>query len=266
MVQPSKVKSTGKDATKDAKEKLSVSAMLASMDQKPEKPKKGSSSSAKAKGAPNRPSYTDGIDLPPSDEDVLEVDQQEQKTELKKRAQKDLLAAHAVEQAEKVALKDERDFLNTVCNEIIHLHDLKFHTYSGNFNDFETGSGTPHLQGGEQKLREASKNKAKGKVDEDETPAEAPKKWRDYSVEFHFPEPTELTPPFLQLVEVLMFVLIWGLVLPLLDLTERGKSTLPNLLAGGLVPSEGEVQRSQKLRIGRYSQHFVDVFIRPRRA
>ncbi|KAH0981681.1 hypothetical protein GBA52_008858 [Prunus armeniaca] len=222
----SKVKSTGKDATKDAKEKLSVSAMLASMDQKPEKPKKGSSSSAKAKGAPNRPSYTDGIDLPPSDEDVLEVDQQEQKTELKKRAQKDLLAAHAVEQAEKVALKDERDFLNTVCNEIIHLHDLKFHTYSGNFNDFETGSGTPHLQGGEQKMKgakrsgnrvqqekvqdraksiaakEASKNKAKGKVDEDETPAEAPKKWRDYSVEFHFPEPTELTPPFLQLVEV----------------------------------------------------------------
>ena len=35
-----------------------------------------------------------------------------------------------------------------------------------------------------------------------------------------------------------------------------GKSTLLNLLAGDLVPTEGEVRRSQKLRIGRYSQHF----------
>ncbi|KAI5342052.1 PREDICTED: ABC transporter [Prunus dulcis] len=175
-------------------------------------------------------------------------------TELKKRAQKDLLAAHAVEQAEKVALKDERDFLNTVCNEIIHLHDLKLHTYRGKFDDFETGSGTPHLQGGEQKekvkdraksiaAKEASKNKAKGKVDEDETPAEAPKKWRDYSVEFHFPEPTELTPPFLQLVEVSF------------SYPQREDFKL----SGDLVPSEGEVQRSQKLRIGRYSQHFVDL-------
>ncbi|KAB5543895.1 hypothetical protein DKX38_012007 [Salix brachista] len=50
----------------------------------------------------------------------------------------------------------------------------------------------------------------------------APKKWRDYSVEFHFPEPTELTPPLLQPIDV--------------------------------VP--GEVRRSQKLRIGR---HFVDL-------
>ncbi|XP_002883386.2 ABC transporter F family member 4 [Arabidopsis lyrata subsp. lyrata] len=37
-----------------------------------------------------------------------------------------------------------------------------------------------------------------------------------------------------------------------------GKSTLLNLIAGDLVPTEGEVRRSQKLRIGRYSQHFVD--------
>lgn len=38
-----------------------------------------------------------------------------------------------------------------------------------------------------------------------------------------------------------------------------GKSTLLNRLAGDLLPSEGEVRRSQKLRFGRYSQHFVDL-------
>ncbi|CAH2038854.1 unnamed protein product [Thlaspi arvense] len=36
------------------------------------------------------------------------------------------------------------------------------------------------------------------------------------------------------------------------------KSTLLNLVAGDLVPTEGEVRRGEKLRIGRYSQHFVD--------
>ena len=38
-----------------------------------------------------------------------------------------------------------------------------------------------------------------------------------------------------------------------------GKSTLLNLLAGDLEPSEGEFRKSHKLRIGRYSQHFVDI-------
>jgi ATP-binding cassette subfamily F protein 1 len=38
-----------------------------------------------------------------------------------------------------------------------------------------------------------------------------------------------------------------------------GKSTLMNLLAGDLEPTKGDSRRSHKLRIGRYSQHFVDV-------
>jgi ATP-binding cassette subfamily F protein 1 len=38
-----------------------------------------------------------------------------------------------------------------------------------------------------------------------------------------------------------------------------GKSTLLNLLSGDLTPTEGINRRSQKLRIGRYSQHFVDI-------
>lgn len=37
-----------------------------------------------------------------------------------------------------------------------------------------------------------------------------------------------------------------------------GKSTLMNLLAGDLTPTEGEQRRSHKLRVGRYAQHFVD--------
>ncbi|KAG9160251.1 hypothetical protein Leryth_022560 [Lithospermum erythrorhizon] len=202
-----------------------------------------------------------------------------------------------------VVVSHDRDFLNTVCNEIIHLHDMKLHFYRGNFDDFESGyeqrrkemnkkfeiyekqvkaakrSGSRAQQ---EKVKdrakfsvakEASKNKAKGKVDEDEPLADAPQKWRDYTVEFHFPEPTELTPPLLQLIEVSFSYpnredfrlsnvdvgIDMGTRVAIVGPNGAGKSTLLNLLAGDLTPTEGEVRRSQKLRIGRYSQHFVDL-------
>ncbi|RWR84696.1 ABC transporter F family member 4 [Cinnamomum micranthum f. kanehirae] len=202
-----------------------------------------------------------------------------------------------------VVVSHDRDFLNTVCNEIIHLHDEKLHFYRGNFNDFEsgyeqkrkemnkkfeiydkqvkaakrTGSRVQHQKVKDQAkaaaTKEASKNRAKGKVDDDEPLPEAPKRWRDYSVEFHFPEPTELTPPLLQLIEVSFCYpsrpdfrlsnvdvgIDMGTRVAIVGPNGAGKSTLLNLLAGDLVPTEGEVRRSQKLRIGRYSQHFVDL-------
>lgn len=202
-----------------------------------------------------------------------------------------------------IVVSHDRDFLNSVCNEIIHLHDMKLQLYRGNFDDFESGyeqrrkemnkkyevyekqmkaakrSGNQTQQ---QKVKErakfaaakeASKKKAKGKVDEDEPLKEAPSKWRDYTVEFHFPEPTELTPPLLQLIEVTFSYpsrpdfklsnvdvgIDMGTRVAIVGPNGAGKSTLLNLLAGDLVPTEGEVRRSQKLRIGRYSQHFVDL-------
>lgn len=201
-----------------------------------------------------------------------------------------------------VVVSHDRDFLNTVCNEIIHLHDLKLQLYRGNFDDFESGYEQRRKEmnkkfetydkqvkaakrTGNQKqqekvkdrakfsVKEASKKKGKGKVDEDEVLPEAPQKWRDYTVEFHFPEPTELTPPLLQLIEVSFSYpnredfrlsnvdvgIDMGTRVAIVGPNGAGKSTLLNLLAGDLVPSEGEVRRSQKLRIGRYSQHFVDL-------
>ncbi|KAL6964502.1 ABC transporter F member 4 [Sarracenia purpurea var. burkii] len=201
-----------------------------------------------------------------------------------------------------------RDFLNTVCNEIIHLHDLKLQIYRGNFDDFESGyeqcrkemnkkfgvyekqvkaakrSGNRVQQ---EKVKDrakfaaakASKNKGKGKVDDDEALPEAPQRWRDYTVEYHFPEPTELTPQLLQLIEVSGLIEVsfgypnredfrlsnvgvgidMGTRVAIVGPNGAGKSTLLNLLAGDLVPTVGEVRRSQKLRIGRYSQHFVDL-------
>lgn len=202
-----------------------------------------------------------------------------------------------------VVVSHDRDFLNTVCTEIIHLHDLKLHFYRGNFDDFETGYEQRRKEVNKKfekydkqrkiakksgsrvqrekvedrakfaAAKEASKSKGKGKAEEDDTQIEAPKKWRDYSVEFHFPEPTELAPPLLQLIEVSFSYpnredfrlsnvdvgIDMGTRVAIVGPNGAGKSTLLNLLAGDLVPTEGEVRRSQKLRIGRYSQHFVDL-------
>ncbi|ERN13592.1 hypothetical protein AMTRI_Chr06g177730 [Amborella trichopoda] len=203
-----------------------------------------------------------------------------------------------------VVVSHDRDFLNTVCTEIIHLHDEKLHFYRGNFDDFETGYEQKRKESNKKfeiyekqvkaakrtgskaqqdkvknrakfvATKEATKAKGKGKADDDDgPPPEAPKKWRDYSVEFHFPEPTELTPPLLQLIEICFSYpnredfrlsnvdvgIDMGTRVAIVGPNGAGKSTLLNLIAGDLQPAEGEVRRSQKLRIGRYSQHFVDL-------
>ncbi|ESQ45978.1 hypothetical protein EUTSA_v10000736mg [Eutrema salsugineum] len=202
-----------------------------------------------------------------------------------------------------VVVSHNVDFLNTVCTDIIHLHDQNLHSYRGNFDAFETGYGQRRKemnkkfeiyekrikaakrsgnQAQQEKVKdlakfsaakEASKRKAKGKAMDEEGPApEAPRKWRDYSVVLDFPEPTELPPPLLQLIEVSFCYpnrpdfrlsnvdvgIDMGTRVAIVGPNGAGKSTLLNLVAGDLVPTEGEVRRSQKLRIGRYSQHFVD--------
>ncbi|PON33582.1 Phosphonate C-P lyase system [Parasponia andersonii] len=107
-----------------------------------------------------------------------------------------------------VVVSHDWDFLNTVCSEIIHLHNLKLHVYRGNFDDFESGyeqcrkeinkkfeiydkqmkaakrSGNQAQQDKVKDrakfvaAKEASKSKGKGtgNVDEEDTRAEAPLK------------------------------------------------------------------------------------------
>ncbi|KAJ8444311.1 hypothetical protein Cgig2_019869 [Carnegiea gigantea] len=202
-----------------------------------------------------------------------------------------------------IVVSHDRDFLNAVCNWIIHLHDMKLHLNPGNFDAYEVRyrqqrremnkhyevfvkqmkaanrSGNQVQQQAVKEraklaaAKEASKKRAKGKVDEDETLQEAPTKWRDYTVEFRFPHPTELTPPLLQLIEVSFSYpnrpdfklsnvdvgIDMGTRVAIVGPNGAGKSTLLNLWVGDWVPTEGEIRRSQKLRIGRYSQHFVDL-------
>lgn len=203
-----------------------------------------------------------------------------------------------------IVVSHDRDFLNSVSTDIIHLHDQKLHFYKGNFAAFEEMYEQKRRENNkkfeiyEKQLKAAKRSgskaqqdkvkdrakmtagkdaKAKGKTkaaaDTDDSPVDTPHKWSDYEVKFHFPEPTELTPPLLQLMDVgfsyparadfslknIDVGVDMGTRVAIVGPNGAGKSTLLNLLAGDLQPSEGQSRQSQKLRVGRYSQHFVDL-------
>ncbi|GAX85748.1 hypothetical protein CEUSTIGMA_g13163.t1 [Chlamydomonas eustigma] len=199
-----------------------------------------------------------------------------------------------------VVVSHDRELLNTVTTDIIHLHDLKLHMYKGNFAQFEEmydqkrrevnkafekfekqikaakASGKNSKQNAEKVRDAAARQQArrnKDKADDDSTAnANQPQRWSDYTVEFHFPEPTELPPPLIQLIDVdfkypnrddfglqgVNMGVDMGSRVAIVGPNGAGKTTLMNLLSGALDVSAGEQRRSFKLRVGKYAQHFVD--------
>ncbi|KAF8072920.1 ABCF4 [Scenedesmus sp. PABB004] len=203
-----------------------------------------------------------------------------------------------------IVVSHDRDFLNSVTTDIIHLHDLKLHFYRGNFAQFEEmyeqkrrevnkafekyekqmkaakQSGKNSKANQEKVLANAQRQQAKrggGRKaepvdDAGASSSNAPQRWSDYSVSFHFPEPTELPPPLMQLVDAdfkypgrddfglscINIGIDMGSRVAIAGPNGAGKTTLMNLLSGDLEPTCGESRRSHKLRIGRYNQHFVD--------
>lgn len=117
--------------------------------------------------------------------------------------------------------------------------------------------------------RKQEKNRAKHQKNEDEDgPQELLDKPVEYVVKFSFPEPPPLQPPVLGLYNTsfnydghkpLFKQVEFGI-----DMSSRiaivgpngvGKSTFLKLLVGELTPTDGEVRRNHRLKIGRFDQH-----------
>ena len=131
-----------------------------------------------------------------------------------------------------VVVSHDRDFLNSITTDIIHLHDERLHYYRGNFESFEdmyeqkrremnkefekyekqmkaakkSGSRDKADKVAKQAKQTAKQKGKKGGKDRDEGSSEtttaAPRKWNDYTVKFEFPDPTELSSAqLLQLID-----------------------------------------------------------------
>lgn len=98
---------------------------------------------------------------------------------------------------------------------------------------------------------------------------ERPKK---YTVEFVFPPCLNVAPPIIEIIDAsfnypghptlfkgLNFEIGMGNRICIVGPNGVGKSTLLNLIMGDLNPTEGEIKRNRRVRVGRYNQHFDEI-------
>lgn len=191
----------------------------------------------------------------------------------------------------------DRELLNEVCTDMLYLKDKKLHPYPGNYDDFERARNErfkelerqqesfelkrAHVQKFVDKFRFNAKRaqmaqsriKMLARMDEDRVVM--PGEEEEFS--FSFPEPGALTGSHgaiqicdasfkypgadkLLLKNVDFNVNMQSRIV-LLGPNGAGKSTIMKMLMGENIPTEGEVRRSQKLRIGYFAQHHVETLV-----
>ena len=209
-----------------------------------------------------------------------------------------------------VIVSHDQDFLNNVVTDIIHLDDKKLIYYKGNYEKFKMGKEQAFrdkVKAYEKQQKNLKKLKNSGKKGKDakaavvkktrERGARAEKKAaklaaaggggssadhakstqllerpKEYVVKIKFPEPTDVSPPIIEIMNVefnypkgptlfenLNFGIGMGDRICIVGPNGVGKSTFLNLVMGDLNPVGGDIRRNHRLRIGRYNQHFDEI-------
>lgn len=133
-----------------------------------------------------------------------------------------------------IVVSHNRDFLDNICSDIIHLHNKQLNYYKGNYNDF--GKMSKQIREKElkdwdklqKKIKENKEKKSRGQLstkdekntkekknkknkhtsnessssDKHQKELELTQKPKEYVVKFSFPEASELTPPILEVKDV----------------------------------------------------------------
>ena len=187
-----------------------------------------------------------------------------------------------------LVVSHERDFLNNVVDHILHLDRGKLFLYPGGYDAFERQRAERQAQlAAARANQEAQREKLKDFIARNSARASTAKQAQsrvkalarmqpiaelvdDPSLSFGFPNPQELRPP---LVTLDMASVGYGETpvlsrlnlrldpddrIALLGRNGNGKTTLARLLAAQLAPMEGEVTRSQKLKVGYFTQYQVE--------
>ncbi|XP_060605726.1 ATP-binding cassette sub-family F member 3-like [Ruditapes philippinarum] len=188
-----------------------------------------------------------------------------------------------------LVVSHDRSFLNSVCTEIVHLHDKRLDTYKGNYDQFDKTKEErmknqkkeyeaqkqyrDHIQVFIDRFRynanRASQVQSKLKLLEKLPPLEPPGK--ESEVTIRFPECEKLSSNILQLDELQFYYSKDRIIFDNVDCNANmssricivgengaGKTTLLKILLGDLSPTKGIRHVHRSLRIGYFSQHHVD--------
>ncbi len=182
-------------------------------------------------------------------------------------------------------ISHDRDLLNRVPTEILHLENSKLTLYRGGYDRFEATRQMQLEQNEKARVKQASRRaEIQSFVDRFRAKATKAKQAQsrlkmlermkpiaehqeEGSFRFTFPDPDALPPPLYTLDRVAIGYngkpVLSNISLrldnddriALLGANGNGKSTFMKLLAGRLAPLSGEVNKSSKLRIGYFAQH-----------
>eukprot|EP00941_MAST-03F_sp_MAST-3F-sp1_P005272 g5272.t1 len=127
------------------------------------------------------------------------------------------------------------------------------------------------LKGQKSKSKKGRKGAQNDSDDDNNGIAELLERPKEYTVKFSFQSVLDLRPPILQVDDVdfnypngpqlfdgVNFGVAMNSRITIVGPNGVGKSTLLKLLQGDLEPTSGVVNRNNRLRIGRYNQHFAD--------
>jgi ATP-binding cassette subfamily F protein 3 len=182
----------------------------------------------------------------------------------------------------------ERDFLNNVVDNILHLSGGKLTLYPGGYDAFERQRAERQAQLASAKARQdamrerlrdyVARNSARASTAKQaQSRAKALAKLQpiaamadDPSLSFDFPQPDELRPPLITLdlasvgygekpvLQRLNLRIDPDDRIALLGRNGNGKTTLARLLAAQLAPMDGEMHASSRMRVGYFTQYQVE--------
>jgi len=193
-----------------------------------------------------------------------------------------------------VVISHSQDFMNGVCTQIMHLHKQRLDYYGGNYDAFikvraelnenqekryaHEQDQIAHMKNYIARFGHGSAKLARQAQSKEKTLAKmvagglTEKVTEDKSQAFYFYSCGTIPPPVIMVQNVsfryndqtpliyknLEFGLDLDSRLALVGPNGPGKSTLLNLIAGTLFPTEGMVRRNNHLKIGRYHQHLTE--------